>query len=67
MNILVDSSSAAATVGAAPTVSSAVAVNADLQKEKDKMVEQGEGLTAQSSSGGVRKDEKVRGVIINLR
>lgn len=52
-------------MGATPTVSSGAAGNANLQEEEDKMVEQGERLPAQSSSGGFRKDKKVRGVMIN--
>ena len=46
-------------MGATPTVSSVV------EKVQDKMVKQGGRSLAQSSSGGVRKDEKVRGVMIN--
>ena len=59
-----------ATVGATPTVSSAAAVNVGLQEEEeelegDKIVEQGERLPARPCSAGVRKDNKVRGVMIN--
>ena len=54
-----------ATVGATPTVSTAT-INVYLQQQEEvERDEQGEGLPVQSSSDGVRKDKKVREVMIN--